>query len=112
MTCTPPASFPGSFCMTWGETPNGSSSHIWMILLPRGWIATSQVFASSPTGSCAPVSFTVDTVRLSQKSHKVAVLLGIILLSALSFPDRREGGSGGSQYRRPLELSSGGSKFP
>src|SRR5260370_27186409 len=39
-------------------------------------------------------------------------LLGIILLSALSLPDRREGGSGGSRCRRPLELSSGGSKFP
>ena len=50
--------------------------------------------------------------RLSQKSHKVAVLLGITLLSALSLPDRREGGIGGSRYRRPLELSSGGSKFP
>ena len=49
---------------------------------------------------------------LSQKSHKVAILLGIILLSALSLPDRREGGSGGSRCRRPLELSSGGSKFP
>ena len=32
-------------------------------------------------------------VRLSQKSHKAAVLLGITLLSALSLPDRREGGS-------------------
>ena len=49
---------------------------------------------------------------LSQKSHKVAILLGIILLSALSLPDRREGGSGGSRCRRPLELSSGGSKLP
>jgi len=52
------------------------------------------------------------SVRLSQKSDKVAVLLGIILLSALSLPDRREGGTGGSRCRRPLELSSGGSKFP
>jgi len=33
------------------------------------------------------------SVRLSQKSHEVAVLLGITLLSALSLPDRREGGS-------------------
>jgi hypothetical protein len=52
------------------------------------------------------------SVRLSQKSHKVPVLLGITLLSAFSLPDRREGGSGGSRCRRPLELSSGGSKFP
>jgi hypothetical protein len=36
------------------------------------------------------------SVRLSQKSHKVAVLIRITLFSALSLPDRRERGS-----RRP-----------
>ncbi len=57
-------------------------------------------------------SLAPGSVRLSQKSHKVAVLLGITMLSALSLPDRREGGSGGSRYRRPLEFSSGGSSSP
>src|SRR5713226_10533325 len=63
---------------------------------------------------CGPQRWSLapGSVRLSQKSHKVAVLLGITLLSALSLPDRREGGIGGSRCRRPLELSSGGSKFP
>src|ERR1700680_542134 len=59
---------------------------------------------------CGPQRWSLapGSVRLSQKSHKVAVLLGIILLFALSLPDRREGGSGGSRCRRPLELSLGG----
>jgi hypothetical protein len=49
---------------------------------------------------------------LSQKSHKVAVLLGIILLSALSLPDRREGGSGGSRCRRAVRALLGWFKGP
>jgi hypothetical protein len=49
---------------------------------------------------------------LSQKSHKVAVLLGIILLSALSLPDRRKGGSGGSRCRRAVRALLGWFKGP
>ena len=56
--------------------------------------------------------FAPGSVRLSQKSHKVAVLLGIILLSALSLPDRREGGSGGSRCRRAVRALLGWFKGP
>ena len=48
---------------------------------------------TSATVPCA------GSVRLSQKSYKAAVLLGITLLCALSLPDRREGGSDGSRYQ-------------
>src|SRR6202165_5913908 len=63
---------------------------------------------------CGPQRWSLapGSVLLSQKSHKVPVLLGIILLSALSHPDRREGGSGGSRCRRPVLLSSAGFKLP
>jgi hypothetical protein len=57
-------------------------------------------------------SLAPGSVRLSQKSHKVAVLLGIILLSALSLPDRREGGSGGSRCRRAVRALLGWFKGP
>jgi hypothetical protein len=92
-------------------TPKGG------VLVYAGRTASSQPPSSNPdptdlrTSAMVPCAW-LGSVRLSQKSYKAAVLLGFTLLSVLSLPDRREGGSGGSRYRRPLELSSGGSKFP
>ena len=76
------------------------------------WQAAIIEIPANQSGGLSDGHLRLAQFDLSQKSHKVAILLGIILLSALSLPDRREGGSGGSRCRRPLELSSGGSKFP
>ena len=59
------------------------------------WVLCTAALGASTVACLSRGDFAQQcSVRLSQKSHKVVVLLRITLLSALSLPDRRERGSG------------------
>ncbi len=70
------------------------------------------VVGSRPTNLLASAMVPRAWLSSIEPKHKVTVLLRITLFSAPSLRDRRKRGVGGSRCRWPLELSSGGSKFP